>query len=135
MLDMSVNRLRSALHVAIFGGITLLIIGYAAFQARGIVLGPAITLNDRGLYASTTDAAVVTISGTIKRANAISLNDRPIFIDLSGNFSERFALSPGYNILVIKARGPDGKEVAETLKIYRTTSPPLADATTSQSYP
>lgn len=133
MFSMPPNRLRYAIRAAIFGGIALLVLGYAAFQARGVALGPTVVLNDEGLRASTTDAAVVTVSGTITRANAIFLNDRPIFMDLTGNFYERFALSLGYNILVIKARGPDGKETGETLEIYRTLPPPPTATTTSET--
>lgn len=125
------NRLRNVLQIALFGGFALLIISYAAFQARGVALGPSIKVNE-DLRASTTDAAVITLSGTILRASAISLNDRPIFVDLEGRFFERFALSLGYNILVIKARGADGKEVSESYEIFRLPSSPKA--TTSEDF-
>jgi hypothetical protein len=104
------------------GGIilVLLIIGYAAFQARGVALGPSIIL-DSDPNGSQTAEAVIGITGKILRANAISLNDRPIFVDLEGRFSERLALMEGYNILVIKARGADGKEEVRTIEVFRTS--------------
>jgi hypothetical protein len=117
----SPTRFKNILKIASIGAIALVILGYSAFQARGVALGPSITVNE-DLSGTTTEAAVITLSGTILRANAISLNDRPIFVDLEGRFQERLALTMGYNILVIKARGADGKEVSETIELYRIPS-------------
>ncbi len=67
-----------------------------------------------------TDGETVTdgtlhISGTAKNASSLSLDDRPIVIDLAGSFEEQLLLEPGYNIISMKAEDRFGKK---TEKIF-----------------
>jgi uncharacterized protein YfaP (DUF2135 family) len=119
MPNSSPLSLRTLFRGTAAAALIIAIIGYAAYQAKGVTLGPSIHV-DQDLNGTSTNEPVITLSGTIRRANAISLNGRPIYVDLEGRFSERFALMPGTNILVITARGADGREVQRTLTVVRT---------------
>ena len=92
------------------------IFGYTYFQMRNIVTGPVITIS------TPQDGAILTssqteISGTTKNISSISLNDRKIFIDESGVFKEKLLLSPGYNIITLKAKDKFGRKVKKTLEL------------------
>jgi hypothetical protein len=55
--------------------------------------------------------------GRVERAKEVLLDDRPIFIDLEGNFAERLLLNNGYNIISIKAKDAQQRETKRTLEI------------------
>src|SRR4051812_33151329 len=85
-------------------------IGYSIFQAHKIISGPQIALASPQ-NGETTHKSDVDISGIAKNISFISLNDRPIYIDESGNFTEKLLLYPGYNIIKLQARDKFGASV------------------------
>lgn len=104
------------LKILLIAFFVLIIVGYGLFQSKKILNGPSITIT------SPTSGDVVTksdidISGQAKNISAISLNDRPIFIDESGNFSEKLMLYPGYNIIRIRAEDKFGSSVEKNLEL------------------
>ena len=94
----------------------LIIIGYGLFQSQKIIKGPSITLSSLkdGEVVKQSD---VDITGVAKNISAISLNDRPIFIDESGNFSEKLMLYPGYNIIKLRAEDKFGSSVEKDVAL------------------
>lgn len=105
--------------------LTVIIVGaflfYAAFQARLIITGPTIKLKEElhGIQRQ----EVVTVVGIAENIVSLSLNDRPIFTDDKGNFSEILVLPPGYTIMTLKAKDRYGRETIYTKRlVYIKTS-------------
>lgn len=96
------------------------IAGYSYIKAENLVNGPrlSITLPQNGI---STSSPTIDINGKAENIVAISLNDRPIFIDEHGVFKETFALSHGYNPIKLSARDKFGRETQKILEImYRS---------------
>lgn len=94
----------------------LAIVSYGLFQAKKILTGPEISvaLPHNG---QTVSESAVEISGVAKNIAAISLDDRPIYIDESGNFKEKLMLYPGYNIITLKAHDKFGSIVEKKVDL------------------
>ena len=61
--------------------------------------------------------SLIDVAGIATNISAISLNDRPIFIDESGAFSEKLMLYPGYNIIKLRAEDKFGSTVENDLEL------------------
>lgn len=94
----------------------LIIVGYGIFQSQKIVGGPKITISSPATGQVLTQSDV-NIAGVATNISAISLNDRPIFIDESGSFSEKLMLYPGYNIIKLRAEDKFGSKVEKDLEL------------------
>ena len=82
-------------------------------------MGPVITINEPK-NGSTTEEQMIKIAGAAKNIKSISLDDRPIFIDEAGSFSEKLLLSEGYNIIKISAWDKFSKKTEKTIElVYR----------------
>ena len=111
----------------------LVILGYSFFQSRKILSGPSIKILEPA-NGSAFEEPLVTVKGKTRNINSISLNDRPIYIDDQGYFSEKLLLSGGYNIIELQARDRFGKDTEVRLELVytekaATTSEPLATTT------
>ena len=102
--------------LAFIAVIFLLVGGYAFFRTKDLLAGPKITIISPENGASLTVSATL-IRGTAKNISSLSLDDRPIYVDDKGNFSEIMALSPGYNILSLKAEDKFGKKKEVALEL------------------
>jgi hypothetical protein len=94
----------------VLGSLTLLLLitGYILFQARFLVAGPQITLTaEPGVQHN---VRTITLTGTAQNITHLWLNDRQIFTDETGNFSEALVLENGYTIATLKARDRFGRE-------------------------
>jgi hypothetical protein len=95
----------------------LLLVSYGIFNARDLIIGPTIEM-----YSPTkdmeTEENTITITGKAENVAFISLNQRPISVDMDGLFSEKLLLSPGSNIVEIKAKDRFKKETEKTITIY-----------------
>ena len=94
-------------------GYTLLTIGllfvviYVIFQARYLIIGPQITLentpellqNERQIF----------LSGTAQNLSRLWLNERQIYTDAQGNFKEALILENGYTIATLRAEDRYGR--------------------------
>jgi hypothetical protein len=105
----------------------LLLISYGIFNARNLIIGPTIEI-----FSPTdnleTEQNILTIKGKATNISFLSLNEKPIFVNTEGLFEEKLLLSPGSNIIEIKAKDRFKKEILKTLKIYykqSTTTPEL----------
>ncbi|MDB5253941.1 MAG: seg [Parcubacteria group bacterium] len=93
----------------------LLIILYSLFQGRFIILGPNIQIDSpqNGQRVET----LVTIQGHADNISFISLNDRPIFIDKNGDFSEKWIAPKGVSIITMRARDRFGREKEKQVQV------------------
>ncbi|MGB8815809.1 MAG: hypothetical protein WCC74_01025 [Minisyncoccia bacterium] len=95
------------------------ILGYSLYEVQKIVSGPKILFTST-MNGATVSESLVTVAGNAKNITNISLNDKKIYVDEKGNFSEQILLSYGYNILSIKAEDRFGKKIDKTLEmIYK----------------
>ncbi len=104
------------LKVLVIGIFVLFIIGYGLFQAKKIITGPEIVINSP-VSGSTVYKSETVITGMANNISAISLNDRSIYIDESGNFNEKLMLYPGYNIIKLKAQDKFGATVQKDIEL------------------
>lgn len=93
-----------------------LVVGYSLFEARRFLEGPTLTIDipENGAAVS---SALIEVAGTAKNIVDIRLNDRKIFVDGNGHFSEDLLLSYGYTILTLKASDRFGHETTKTLEL------------------
>ena len=93
----------------------LLLASYALFQAR-FLLGPQIKITSPQNGQSINEPLVI-VEGRSKNVAWLSLNDRQIFTDETGLWSEKLIVSPGLSI--IKVRGTDrfGRETTKQIEI------------------
>jgi hypothetical protein len=90
----------------------VLLVSYALFQARFLIIGPQITLtaeptlqqNERRIF----------LEGTAYNISRLWLNDRQIFTDAQGNFREALILENGYTISTLRAEDRYGRTTTLT---------------------
>lgn len=85
-----------------------LVLSYILFQARFLVAGPQIVIKD-DLTVQHNERTIY-LSGTAQNITHLWLNDRQIYTDESGNFSEALVLENGYTIATLRARDRFGRE-------------------------
>jgi hypothetical protein len=98
------------------GVLTILVVAYALFQSRNLIIGPEI----KSLTPSTDStftSPLVTVAGVAQNVSYISLNGRAIFVDPEGNFSEQLLLSPGYNLWNVSARDKFGRTISKNIEL------------------
>src|SRR5690349_19955452 len=100
---------RKKIKIAIISIVLIILFGYTFYEIRKVVYGPRITIFTP-LNGSMATSSYVLVTGNAQNINDISLNDRKIFIDEKGNFSEEALLSYGYNVLTLKASDKFGKQ-------------------------
>jgi hypothetical protein len=90
------------------------ITGYTLFQAQNLMKGPVIKLT---ATQSENGGEVAEIKGVAQNIAYITFNGRKIFTDLNGDWSEKFALSDGYNIVKIAATDKFGRTSEKTVQL------------------
>lgn len=109
------RKIENLKQIALIAIVVILIL-YIIFQARFIILGPSIEINS--LYdGQVVGTSTITVSGHADNIAYISLDDRPIFIDEKGDFSEKLIAHPGLGIIVMRARDRFGRTTEKTLRI------------------
>lgn len=109
------RNIRTVAIIAFF----ILFLLYGAFEGIKLFLGPSLVIyTPRSI--DTVDIPTLTVSGHVARVAYITLNDRQIFADTSGNFTDKLLLSPGYNIIKVKVTDRFDKEVTKEMKIWYT---------------
>ncbi len=93
----------SLIRTGLISLLVLVIVGYSLFQAQKLIRGPIIDIYTPQ-NGATYNQTLIEIDGRARNAAYINLNDRPIFTDKNGYFSEKLLLSPGYNIIKLDAR-------------------------------
>ena len=88
----------------IVGALVLALVSYAAFQARFVILGPRVKITSHA-DGEVVESSLVVIEGKASNISWISLNDRQIFTDEKGFWSEELVVSEGLNVITVKVRG------------------------------
>ncbi len=97
-------------------GFFALLLLYALFEARFLIVGPYIKISSHQDGAQV-DQELVNLSGRAMNAAWFTLNDRQIFTDKKGYFYEELILGEGPNVLTFKARDRFGRERVKRLEI------------------
>jgi hypothetical protein len=105
--------------------------GYAGFQSKKIISGPQITIQSPATTSAGSSA--VDVSGIVKNVSVVTLNDRLIPIDETGQFKEKVLLYPGYNVIKLEATDKFGAHVTKELQMVYTDSSEANNATNSSS--
>ena len=100
----------------LIGALAIVFIGYCLFQARFLILGPRVTIQSHADGVAVI-APLITLSGSARNAAWISLNDRQIFTDEEGFWSEKLILSPGTSIMTVKVSDRFGREQTESIQL------------------
>src|SRR3989344_8545942 len=87
------------------GGIMI----YAYYQMRDFLNGPSIAITEPS-DGQTIYEEFVSVSGNVQRISGITLNDRKIFTDENGIFTEKVALFLGYNEIEISVQDRFNRE-------------------------
>lgn len=106
------------LHRTIVGLFVAILLGYTAYETRGLVGGPLVTIlepSDGFITASST----LFIKGTAYRTNTLTLNGKTIYIDQKGTFSEELLVVPGHTILEITAVDTFSRKTVQQIRIIR----------------
>ena len=94
----------------------ILLIAYSLYQARTLLVGPRIWI-ENPKDGHTVEDSLVIVEGQSKNIAWISLNDRQIFTDEKGVWSEKLLVSPGLSIITVKARDRFGRETKKSVQI------------------
>jgi len=89
---------------------------YALFQARFLILGPLVYI-DKPANGELVAENVIIIEGRAENIAYISMNGRPIFIDSKGNWSEKYVVSVGLNIITIEAKDRFGRKTEKEVQV------------------
>jgi hypothetical protein len=92
----------------ILTGALILVMGYALFEARGILRGPVILIDSPSSGDVVTEP-LIHVTGTARNIKEIRMDARPIFISETGLIDEPLALLPGYNEVVFEGSDRFGK--------------------------
>lgn len=94
----------------------LLVVLYTLYQARALILGPRISI-ENPIDGATVNSPVVTIEGWARDTAWLNLNGRQIFTDESGSWSEKLIVQEGVSIMTVHAQDRFGRETEERLHI------------------
>lgn len=94
----------------------ILLVAYVLYEGRALLTGPRIWISNPQNGNTVADPLVV-LAGQSKNIAWISLNDRQIFTDKKGAWSEKLLVSPGLSIMTVKARDRFGRETKKTVQI------------------
>ncbi len=97
----------------------LIVLGYAYYEARGLLFGPSITVNST---ITEVHEPFVTIQGRADRIASLSMNGKAISVTENGSFEEPYLLSPGYNRIVLDASDKYGRTRRQAIEIVYTPS-------------
>ena len=135
---MTIKNPKRTLRIFAISIIILLLVFYGYRQANRLITGPSITVFEPIDGASITGQEV-TIKGLAENIAFISLNDQSIFVEENGNFSQKLLLSPGYNIITLKARDKFDNETETVLElvsnVLTTNVPPATELNDERSEP
>lgn len=92
------------------------ILGYAYFRTKDLVQGVKITVYEPQNN-STLTTSLFEIKGKITKSSAVYINDRKIFLDETGGFKEKLLLSPGYNIITVRAEDRFKRETEKKIEL------------------
>lgn len=110
------HKTRELIKILIISIILLILFGYTTYEIQRVAFGPRIEVTSPK-NGSSILSSLTKITGIAKNIKEISLNDRKIFVDEQGNFSEEILLSYGYNAVVLKASDKFGRNTEKIIEL------------------
>lgn len=112
------------LRAAIIIGIVLLGIVYLFIEISGIISPPELQIFSPQDNIEISEPYVL-ITGTTQKGASVTVNNEPIDVDESGNFSAEIDLTPGVNVLKITTTHKFGRQrtVERNIFVQRNTLP------------
>ena len=107
---------RTLLRTALIALAALLIALYTAYQLRNLIRGPILDIASPQ-SGETMEDPLIELTGSAHNISYISINDRPMFVDPEGNFSDLLLLPYGYTILTVKAGDRFGRTVERSIEV------------------
>ncbi len=95
----------------------LLIVGYAYYEARGVLYGPNIQVMSGIQQVSD---PFISIQGKAERIADLSMNGRPISVTEDGAFDEPYLLAPGLNRIMLDATDRYGRTTQQIIEVVYT---------------
>jgi hypothetical protein len=98
------------------GLLVIIALCYGGFRAYPLIKGPEITIyspQEGDIVASSS----FEVSGKVSKVREITLQGRPIPIDVDGHFKELLVASPPYTILVLTATDFYGNSITKTVSV------------------
>lgn len=89
---------------------------YSYYQTKAFLTGPVLEITEP-LNGSLLTDNPITIRGYTKNISYISINDRQIFVNETGNLDIEMLLSPGYNIIKVSAKDKYEREIQKQLEL------------------
>ncbi|HMO79050.1 MAG TPA: hypothetical protein PJ997_02680 [Candidatus Paceibacterota bacterium] len=114
---MAKNKASSIIRAILFILFFVGIISYALFNSRVLIAGPQINIFSHQNGQKITDSNLIKIEGKASNISFFWLNERQIFTDEKGDFSETLLLYPGYNIIWFTAKDKFEREVQEKIEL------------------
>ncbi|HEV3244971.1 MAG TPA: hypothetical protein VG102_01270 [Candidatus Paceibacterota bacterium] len=107
----------------------IIIAVYAYFEARGILFGPTIQISQA---VEQVTVPYIELTGTTSHISALSVNGQSVPVTEQGAFDIPYALSPGFNRIVLDASDKYGHSTEKVIEIVYTPSTTAAvEASTS----
>jgi hypothetical protein len=116
----------------------LAVLGYAYYEARGLLFGPQITISTQ---LQEVGQPYVVIQGRADRISSLTVDGMSIPVTEGGAFQEPYLLAPGDNHITFNARDTYGRTSEKVIEIVYTPSAtstmaaPSASSTTEHSSP
>lgn len=98
----------------------LIVMGYAYYEARGLLFGPSIAVSSE---ITEVHEPLVTIRGQADRIASLSMNGKNIPVTEEGVFEEPYLLTLGYNRIVLEASDKYGRTRRQIIEIVYTPTP------------
>ena len=98
----------------------LILLGYAYFEARGILFGPRIDVISS---ISEVHDPYIVVKGHAERISALLMNGKAIAVTENGIFEEPYVLSEGYNRITLDAKDKYGRTSKKTIEVVYTRDP------------
>lgn len=92
----------------------LLAAGYAAYEARGLLIGPKIHVAETSFSSK---EAFISVKGETERITELRLNGTTISVTENGSFDEPYLLAAGSNRIILEAKDARGRTAIKTLDI------------------
>jgi Glucodextranase, domain B len=93
----------------------LVTVSYGLFQARTLLHGPTLSIHSPSPNETVT-APLLEVSGNVENAIHISINGKPVTMDIVGSFSETLVTPQGYGVIVVEAKNRFGHSVTKRIE-------------------
>jgi transcriptional regulator with XRE-family HTH domain len=94
----------------------LIVLGYVISQVRSVLAPPSLEISEPAADLSISGNSLI-VSGKTELGADVFINNQTVLVDKNGQFAESLILSPGLNILEIRAVNKFGKESRINRKI------------------